>query len=1199
MAIEKWGNPITASIASAADTRGAYNGTVTALPNGSQVVVWSYQMSSGQYATCFRIIDGLGRPGAIQTVTTTGTSDTPSEVTVLKDGSFVITWSTASTATTPTSIKAQKFSITGVPDQAGPVTLAAPMAGKKHDLPEVAANSLRGEGHWVAVWAETNNTDTDHIWFYRSTGEKISVWAEIAGEDDSQNGVNKPAVTEVANGKHVVTWVQSGKVKVALIDASGIVTALADAFNSTSATADYPSITALSTGGFVISWFTSRGTSSGNEYYISTQAYSVQGNKIESAIEVKIGKDVNESTDITALTKGGFAGGYALVYSDDFDDEGDTDPNNDTDDIYLRLVKANGDFVEKVINDGTLRPGVQTISSVTELADGRISVVWQTGAENPARVYTQIIDARETHVIVQGTRHNDIYVGTKIDGDQLFGGGGNDALYGEGGNDELSGGEDNDTLDGGAGHDTLYGDRGADRLIGGEGNDWVDYSKSTDEGGVTADLSKGGSSGDAKGDAYDGIENLLGTDNATFKDILIGNAGANRLEGARGDDTLHGGAGNDTLRGGEGSDKFYGGAGADSIDGGFDGRVLWDIVTYEYSAAGIVLDLTNSGNNRGEASGDTFDNIEAFIGSGGDDTITGADAYDTFYGHNGNDLLQGKSNIDELFGDAGNDTLEGGVDADKLNGGDGWDFASYENAKEGVKTSLWSGNTTRTGEAIGDLYVSIEGIIGSGHGDVLQGNATDDELRGMGGNDQLVGEGGSDTLEGGDGADTLSGGSSVAFAPNGDVDYASYANAGRGVTADLNNGPNPRFAPANIASIAGTGDAAGDVYQDIEGLIGSAYADRLIGDAGDNTLRGGSANDTLEGGDGSDRLEGEVGNDVLTGSVGADTLVGGAGDDVYNVAAGDRITELAGQGNDTVVITADFVLTGNDFANVENIRLDVSTITNTLTGSEDANQLTGNDVANIVNGLGGNDAIYGRGGNDALYGGTGDDVIDGGTGIDGMDGGIGNDVYYANDSGDYVVEAAGGGIDTVYASVDFAMGDGTEVEYLYATGSASVQLKGSNFANTIIGNAGANGIYGGSGNDQLRAGSGNDKIYGGLGNDMLYGEAGKDIFVFDMRMDKRTNVDRIEDFRYQDDSIYLENRIFNKLGSGTATKPKKFNSDMFVNGTRAQDREDRIIYDKKSGALYYDKDGTGGSAQVKIATLDKNLKVFYHDFYVI
>ncbi|MDP8920580.1 MAG: calcium-binding protein, partial [Pseudomonadota bacterium] len=115
----------------------------------------------------------------------------------------------------------------------------------------------------------------------------------------------------------------------------------------------------------------------------------------------------------------------------------------------------------------------------------------------------------------------------------------------------------------------------------------------------------------------------------------------------------------------------------------------------------------------------------------------------------------------------------------------------------------------------------------------------------------------------------------------------------------------------------------------------------------------------------------------------------------------------------------------------------------------------------------------------------------------------------------------------------------------------------------------------------------------------LYGEGGRDIFVFDTKTNKSTNVDRVEDFRSRDDSIYLENKVFTKLGSGTASKPKKFNADMFVQGKKALDREDRIVYDKKTGALYYAQDGTGSKAQLKIATITNKTKLYYHDFFVI
>ena len=69
---------------------------------------------------------------------------------------------------------------------------------------------------------------------------------------------------------------------------------------------------------------------------------------------------------------------------------------------------------------------------------------------------------------------------------------------------------------------------------------------------------------------------------------------------------------------------------------------------------------------------------------------------------------------------------------------------------------------------------------------------------------------------------------------------------------------------------ASDGDAKGDVLNDIEGLIGSQFGDRLFGNADKNRLDGGSGNDALDGGD---ELRGGAGNDKLWGGSGADRFV--------------------------------------------------------------------------------------------------------------------------------------------------------------------------------------------------------------------------------------------------------------------------------------------------------------------------------------
>ncbi|QRM32041.1 hypothetical protein JO965_18195 [Microvirga sp. VF16] len=135
--------------------------------------------------------------------------------------------------------------------------------------------------------------------------------------------------------------------------------------------------------------------------------------------------------------------------------------------------------------------------------------------------------------------------------------------------------------------------------------------------------------------------------------------------------------------------------------------------------------------------------------------------------------------------------------------------------------------------------------------------------------------------------------------------------------------------------------------------------------------------------------------------------------------------------------------------------------------------------------------------------------------------------------------------------------------------------------------------------DVLKGGTGNDVLYGGLGKDTLTGDAGQDVFAFDTRPNKKSNLDKITDFVVKDDAIWLDNKVFTKLGkAGSITKPTALKKGYFATD-KAKDKDDYVIYSKKTGILSYDVDGSGSKVAVEIAQLKKGLGLKATDFFVV
>jgi Ca2+-binding RTX toxin-like protein len=335
----------------------------------------------------------------------------------------------------------------------------------------------------------------------------------------------------------------------------------------------------------------------------------------------------------------------------------------------------------------------------------------------------------------------------------------------------------------------------------------------------------------------------------------------------------------------------------------------------------------------------------------------------------------------------------------------------------------------------------------------------------------------------------------------------------------------------------------------------------LSGTANNDEYYGSDFNDSLGGAAGNDKLVGGAGNDTLIGGAGRDTLDGGAGDDTYDYDPEDTIIDTGGR--DTLIVSSHYTL--SNASAMENLTASGSAALK-LTGNSGSNKLTGNAAANT------------------LTGGSGNDTLDGAGGADRMVGGTGNDTYYVNHRSDKVIETSSRhGSDTVYSSISYTLGN--YVEKLIGAGTGKINLSGNASSNTITGNDGRN---------VLKGHGGNDTIDGKLGNDTLYGGAGRDKFVFSTALNSRSNIDRIVDFNVNDDTIRLENAIFTKL-----TKTGTLSRSFFKVGAQAGDSNDYIVYNKQTGVLSYDADGSGQGAAVKFAKVDANLDLTYRDFFVI
>jgi serralysin len=519
----------------------------------------------------------------------------------------------------------------------------------------------------------------------------------------------------------------------------------------------------------------------------------------------------------------------------------------------------------------------------------------------------------------------------------------------------------------------------------------------------------------------------------------------------------------------------------------------------------------------------------------------GADNYNGVNGKVTGKIVLGAGN-DIASGGAENETFVGGTGDDQIDAGGGTaDAIDYSDATGNVTVNLG----TTTGQTIGadqgyDTIRNFEIAIGSAHDDTLIGSTGYNTLTGGKGNDVLDGGAGNDSLVGGEGDDT-----------------ARYSGS-NSVTVDL-----------SILIEQDTRGYGKDTLVGIENLMTGSGADTLIGNGGANKLTGGSGNDTLEGRGGNDTLDGGTGRNTAkyTGAKSEYTISAIDGDGWYTVThngidGSDRVKDVRFLqfSDQTIAVTnkapTNIILSKTSFSEGTAAGTTIATIYGS-DADDDTLTFTPVDMANglfsIVNGK----LVLNR-------------ALD----------------YETAPSHSITISVQDGygGVFTKTFTVNVS--NVVETTPLYRIGTSA--------KDTLSGESGNDTLSGMGGNDLLYGNSGNDKLYGGTGNDSLLGGSGKDIFVFDKKPHVKTNLDVIFDFNVADDTIYLAKSAYGKLSKGTLKK------NAFVVGNSFKEEDDRILYSKNLGGIFYDADGSGEKYKaVQIASITKNLKMTYKDIYII
>jgi hypothetical protein len=429
---------------------GAQDGAkMTALSNGGFVVTWTDGSlgvggatgDNNSSAVKAQVFAADGTRVGLELLVNTATAGFQSgqQVTALSNGGFVVTWEDGSLGVggatgdnSVSAIKAQMFAADGT--RVGSELLVNTAAANVQGEPEITALA---NGRFVVTWHDASQGvggapgDTDGFavkaQVFAADGTRVS--PELLVNSATEDFQGEPQIAALSNGGFVVIWQDlslgaggatgdstGAAVKAQVFQADG--TRVGSELLVNSATADSqaaPQITALSNGGFVVTWRdlslgVGGATGDSSSVAVKAQVFQVDGTRVGPELLVNTATvNSQDFPQITALANGRFV----VTWEDKSQGVGGATGDSSSTAVKAQVFAADGSRIgsELLVNTATVNEQVR--QQTTALVNGAFVVTWtdQAGDSSGTAVKAQAFLADGTRVgsevLVNSATEND------------------------------------------------------------------------------------------------------------------------------------------------------------------------------------------------------------------------------------------------------------------------------------------------------------------------------------------------------------------------------------------------------------------------------------------------------------------------------------------------------------------------------------------------------------------------------------------------------------------------------------------------------------------------------------------------------------------------------------------------------------------------------------------------------------------------